>query len=73
LFSDEREVIEEKEAKLESEKERETFEQVAARFPDVDEAAKARAAARVAKGVDAAHAMNDEAVWSQLTRAYQPR
>ena len=73
MFLDQHRSIEEKEANLEQDKERETFEQVAARFPDVDEAAKARAAARVANGVDAAHAMNDEAVWSQLTRAYQPR
>jgi hypothetical protein len=54
-------------------KDRESFEQVIERFPEVDEAARKRAAARVAKGADAAHAMNDEVVWSQLTKAYQPR
>ena len=52
------------------EKRAETFEQVAERFPEVDEAARARAAARVRLGVDAVQAMNDETVWRQLTLAY---
>lgn len=52
------------------EKKRETFEQVAERFPEADEATRARAAARVRMGVDAVQAMNDETVWRQLTTAY---
>lgn len=48
----------------------ETFEQVAERFPEADDATRARAAARVRLGVDAVQAMNDETVWRQLTTAY---
>ncbi len=50
--------------------ERETFEQLMKRYPEMDEAARRRAVARIAAGADAAHAVNDEVVWSQLTKAY---
>ena len=50
--------------------ERESFEQMVERYPEMDEAARRRAAARIAAGADAAHALNDEAVWAQLTRVY---
>jgi hypothetical protein len=51
-------------------KERETFEQLVKRYPEMDEAARRRAVARIAGGADAAQAVNDEVVWSQLTKAY---
>ena len=50
--------------------ERETFEQLMQRYPEMDDAARRRAVARIAAGADAAHAVNDEVVWSQLTKAY---
>lgn len=50
--------------------ERETFEQLVKRYPEMDEAAQRRAVARIAAGADAAHALNDEVIWAQLTRAY---
>jgi hypothetical protein len=50
--------------------ERETFEQLIQRYPEMDEAARRRAVARIAAGADAANAANDEVVWSQLTKAY---
>jgi hypothetical protein len=55
---------------MEKGQERETFEQLMERYPEMDEAARRRAVARIAAGADAAHAVNDEAVWSQLTKAY---
>lgn len=50
--------------------ERETFEQLMQRYPEMDDAARRRAVARIAAGADAPHAVNDEVVWSQLTKAY---
>ena len=50
--------------------ENETFEQLTARFPDLDDAARRRAAVRIAAGADAAAAVNDESIWQQLTRVY---
>lgn len=50
--------------------ERETFEQLVSRYPEMDEAARRRAVVRIAAGADAAHAANDELIWSQLTKAY---
>jgi hypothetical protein len=55
---------------MEQNPERETFEQVVEGYPEMDDAARRRAAARIAAGADAAHALNDEVVWAQLTRAY---
>jgi hypothetical protein len=55
---------------MEKGQERETFEQLMKRYPEMDEAARRRAVARIALGADAAHAVNDEVVWSQLTKAY---
>jgi hypothetical protein len=55
---------------MERAEERETFEQLLKRYPEMDEAARRRAVARIAAGADAAHAVNDEVVWSQLTKAY---
>lgn len=55
---------------MERNSERETFEQLVERYPEMDEAARRRAVARIAAGADAAHALNDEVVWAQLTRAY---
>jgi hypothetical protein len=55
---------------VEKGQEPETFEQLMKRYPEMDEAARRRAVARIAAGADAAHAINDEAVWSQLTKAY---
>ena len=52
---------------MEKGQERETFEQLMRRYPEMDEAARRRA---VARGADAAHAVNDEVVWAQLTKAY---
>ena len=49
---------------------RETFEQLMARFPAVDEAGRRRAAMRIEAGADAAQALNDEFVWDRLTKAY---
>jgi hypothetical protein len=56
--------------KMEQNRERESFEQLVERYPEMDEAARRRAAARIAAGADAAHALNDEVVWAQLTKAY---
>lgn len=55
---------------MEKGKERETFGQLVQRYPEMDEAARRRAVARIAAGADAAHALNDEVVWAQLTKAY---
>ena len=48
----------------------ETFEQVGERFPELDDAARRRAAARTAAGADAHAALAHESVVLQLTRAY---
>jgi len=50
--------------------ERETFEQLVKRYPEMDEAARRRAVLRIAAGADAAHAVNDELLWAQLTKVY---
>jgi hypothetical protein len=50
--------------------ERETFEQLVERYPEMDEAARRRALVRIAAGAEAASALNDEVVWAQLTRVY---
>jgi hypothetical protein len=50
--------------------EKETFEQLAARFPELDDAGRRRAAVRIAAGADAAVAVNDETIWQQLTKIY---
>jgi hypothetical protein len=55
---------------VEKGQEQETFEQLTKRYPEMDEAARRRAVARIAAGADAAHAVNDEVVWAQLTKAY---
>jgi uncharacterized membrane protein len=55
---------------MEPKQERESFEQLVARYPEMDEAARYRAARRIAAGADAVNALNDEALWSQLTRVY---
>ena len=55
---------------MEKGQERETFEQLMKRYPEMDDAARRRAVARIAAGADAAHAVNDEVVWAQLTKAY---
>ena len=55
---------------MEGKEERESFEQLVQRYPEMDEAARRRAVARIAAGADAAHALNDEIVWSQLTKSY---
>jgi len=55
---------------MEKQTERETFEQLVDKYPEMDEAARRRAVVRIAAGADAAHALNDEVVWAQLTRAY---
>jgi len=49
---------------------KETFEQVGERFPELDEAARRRAAARMAAGADAHAALAHESVVLQLTRVY---
>lgn len=48
----------------------ETFEAVGERFPELDEAARRRAAARMAAGASAHAAMAQESVVLQLVRAY---
>jgi hypothetical protein len=48
----------------------ETFEQVGQRFPELDEAARHRAVARVAAGIEAHAAFAEESVALQLVRAY---
>ena len=50
--------------------ETETFEELAARYPEMDDAARRRAAVRIAAGADAAVAVNDEGLWQQLTKVY---
>lgn len=50
--------------------EAETFEQVGQRFPELDEAARRRAAARMAAGTEAHAAFAEESVALQLVRAY---
>lgn len=55
---------------MERSTETETFEQLVRRYPEMDEAARRRAGQRIAAGTDAANAVNDELVWTQLTRAY---
>ena len=55
---------------MQNKKERETFEQLMSRYPEMDEAARRRAANRIAAGADAVAALNDEAILSQLVRAY---
>jgi len=50
--------------------ERETFEQLVKRYPEMDEAARRRAVLRISAGADAAQAANDELLWAQLTKAY---
>jgi len=48
----------------------ESFEAVGRRFPELDEAARRRAALRTAAGVDAHAALAAESVLLQLVRAY---
>jgi hypothetical protein len=48
----------------------ETFEQVGERFPELDDAARRRAAVRTAAGADAHAALAHESVVLQLTRVY---
>lgn len=48
----------------------ESFESVGARFPELDEAARLRAAVRTAAGADAHAALAQESVMLQLVRAY---
>ena len=55
---------------MEKRGERETFEQLVKRYPEMDEAARRRAVLRIAAGADAAHAVNDELLWAQLTKVY---
>ena len=55
---------------MEAKEERESFEQLVERYPEMDDAARRRAVARIAAGADAAHALNDEIVWAQLTKSY---
>ena len=55
---------------MERKAERQTFEQLVEKYPEMDEAARRRAVARIAAGADAEHALNDEVVWAQLTGAY---
>lgn len=50
--------------------EKETFEHLTARHPEMDDAARRRAAVRIAAGADAAVAVNDETLWQQLTKVY---
>lgn len=50
--------------------EKETFEQLVARHPELDDAARRRAAVRIAAGADAVAAVNDETIWQQLTKVY---
>jgi len=50
--------------------EEENFEQADKRFPELDEAARRRARARVADGVEAQAALAEESVTTQLVRAY---
>ena len=53
--------------------EKEFFEQVKKRFPELDEHAHRRAEARVKGGVDAHTALAHESVLQQMNRAYEPR
>lgn len=48
----------------------ESFESVGARFPELDEAARRRAAVRTAAGADAHAALAEESIVLQLVRAY---
>ncbi len=48
----------------------ESFEAMGARFPELDEAARLRAAVRMAAGADAHAALAQESVMLQLVRAY---
>ena len=48
----------------------ESFESMGARFPELDEAARLRAAAQTAAGADAHAALAQESVVLQLVRAY---
>jgi hypothetical protein len=48
----------------------ETFEAIGERFPELDDAARRRAAARVAAGTTAHAALAQESVVLQLVRAY---
>jgi len=50
--------------------EKETFDQLTAGYPELDDAARRRAEVRIAAGADAAVAVNDETLWLQLTRVY---
>ncbi len=51
-------------------KEPETVEKVGERFPELDEAARKRAAARIEQGSDPHAAFAAESVQTQITRAY---
>lgn len=55
---------------MEKSEPRETFEQLMARFPAIDEAGRRRATSRIEAGADAAQALNDEFVWDRLTKLY---
>ena len=50
--------------------ESDVFDELTAGYPDLDDAARRRAAVRIAAGADAAVAVNDETIWQQLTKAY---
>jgi hypothetical protein len=50
--------------------EEENFEQADKRFPELDEAARRRARARIADGVEAQAALAQESVMTQLVKAY---
>ena len=50
----------------------ENFEQADKRFPELDEAARRRARARVADGVEVQAALAEESVMSQLVKVYNP-
>lgn len=48
----------------------ETFEQMRERFPELDEAARRRVAARMAAGAEAQAAFAEESVMLQMVRVY---
>jgi hypothetical protein len=53
-------------------KEEKDFEQAKEHFPELDEHARRRAAARVAGGADVHAALAQESVLQQMNKAYQP-
>jgi hypothetical protein len=50
--------------------EKEKFEQASHRFPELDDAARRRAAERIAAGADAHAAFADETLLMQMVRVY---